>query len=99
MTPELLTYIFGRLFACTEFQDLLHRIKIQNSRVIFWKSLWEKMGTKLNFSSAYHLQIDGQTEVVNRSLCNLLRSLVGNKPKQWDMALSQVEFAYNRSKN
>jgi hypothetical protein len=65
----------------------------------FWKSLLERMGTKLNFSSAYHSQTDGQTEVVNRSLRNLLRSLAGNKPKQWDLALSHAEFAYNRSKN
>lgn len=48
----------------------------------FWKSLWERMGTNLNFSSAYHPQMDGQIEVVNWSLGNLLGSLAGNKPKQ-----------------
>jgi hypothetical protein len=50
----------------------------------FWRSLWRQMGTTLNFSTAYHLQMDGQTEVVNRSLDNMLRALVGDKPKQWD---------------
>ena len=48
----------------------------------FWRTLWKKMGTKLNFSSAYHPQSDGQTEVVNRSMGNMLRSLVGENPKQ-----------------
>ena len=38
----------------------------------FWRTLWKKLGTKLQFSSAYHPQIDGQIEVVNQSLGNLL---------------------------
>lgn len=40
-----------------------------------WRILWQKLGT-LQFSSAFDPQMNGQTEVVNRSLWNLLRCLV-----------------------
>jgi len=65
----------------------------------FWKTLWAKLGTKLQFSNAYHPQTDGQTEVVNRSLGNLLRCLVTDHTASWDLLLSQAEFAYNNSVN
>lgn len=42
----------------------------------FWRTLWKKMNAQLSYSSTYHLQTDGQTEVVNKSLGNLLQSLV-----------------------
>ena len=57
------------------------------------------MGTKLKFNSTFHPQIDGQTEVVNRSLGNLLRCLARNKPSNWEMLLTQAEFTYNNSVN
>ncbi|KAJ9543245.1 hypothetical protein OSB04_022952 [Centaurea solstitialis] len=63
----------------------------------FWRTSWKRLGSRLHFSSAHHPQSDGQTEVTNRSLGNLLRSLVGNNPRQWDVILPQAEFAYNRS--
>ena len=44
----------------------------------FWRNLWKKLGTRLNFSLAYHPQSNGQTEVVNMSLGILLRILVGD---------------------
>ena len=46
----------------------------------FWRVLWRKLDNRLQFSSSYHPQTDGQTEVVHRSLGNLQRCLVGDKP-------------------
>ena len=63
----------------------------------FWKTFWHLMGTQLQFSSAYHPQTDGQTEVVNRSLGNLLRSIVGEHITSWDHVLPRAEFAFNSS--
>jgi transposase InsO family protein len=40
----------------------------------FWEKLHEAMDTKLNFSSAYHPQTDGQTERVNQILEDILRA-------------------------
>ena len=37
--------------------------------------------------------------MVNISLGNILRSLVYESPKQWDLSLAQVKFAYNDSPN
>jgi hypothetical protein len=65
----------------------------------FWRTLWKKIGTNLMFSSAYHPQTDGQTKVVNRSLGDLLRSLVTKHHNSWDNVLPQAEFAYNESVN
>jgi hypothetical protein len=65
----------------------------------FWRTLWKKLGTDLAFSSSYHPQIDGQTEVVNRSLGDLLRSLVTEHHTSWDQILPQAEFSYNDSVN
>ena len=57
------------------------------------------LNTKLKFSSAFHPQVDGQTEVVNRSLGDLLSCLVGEHINNWDQILPMVEFAYNSSVN
>jgi hypothetical protein len=58
-----------------------------------------KLGIKLLFSSSSHPQTDGQTEVVNRSLGNLLRVLIKKNPKSWEECIPHAEFAYNRAQH
>ena len=62
----------------------------------FWRTLWNKLGTKLLFSTVAHPQTDGQTEVVNRTLTTLLCAIIKKNLRQWEKCLPHIEFAYNR---
>ena len=53
------------------------------------------LGTKLNFSTAYHPRIDGQTGRVNQLLEDMIRMYVMDKPTKWEDYLHLVEFSYN----
>ncbi|WVZ90438.1 hypothetical protein U9M48_036740 [Paspalum notatum var. saurae] len=55
------------------------------------------MGTKLDYSSAYHPQTDGQTERVNKLLEDLLRACVLTYGPNWEDSLPFAEFSYNNS--
>lgn len=57
------------------------------------------LNTRVKFSSVFHPQTDGQIEVVNRSLGDLLRCLVGDHVANWEQLLPIAEFAYNSSIN
>jgi hypothetical protein len=55
------------------------------------------MDTKLNFSSAYHPQTDGQTERTNQILEDMLRACALKNSGSWDKSLPYAEFAYDNS--
>jgi len=63
----------------------------------FWKGLQDAMGTKLNLSTAYHPQTDGQSERTIQTLEDLLRSCVIDFKGNWDTHLPLIEFSYNNS--
>jgi transposase InsO family protein len=49
----------------------------------FWRSFHENMSTKLNFSTAYHPQTDGQTERTNQVLEDILRACTLQHGSSW----------------
>ena len=63
----------------------------------FWCTLCKAQGTTLKFSSSYHPQIDGQTEVLNRGLEAYLRCFTSEYPHSWYQYLHLEELWYNIS--
>jgi hypothetical protein len=61
----------------------------------FWRELFKGFGTNLNFSTTYNLESDGQTEIINRIIEDMLRMYVMDKPSKWEDYIHLVEFAYN----
>ena len=57
----------------------------------------EAFGTRLNLSSAYHPQSQGQVERVNQVLEDMLRACVLSFGMKWEESLPYAEFSYNNS--
>ncbi|MCO5594266.1 hypothetical protein L7F22_048294 [Adiantum nelumboides] len=64
---------------------------------LFWRALWKNFPSTLWFSSSYHPQKDGRSEIVNSAVLDLLKCYVSDNPTQWKHYLSLVEFAYNNT--
>ncbi|GJZ04183.1 putative reverse transcriptase domain-containing protein [Tanacetum coccineum] len=69
----------------------------------FWQSMQEALGTRLDMSTAYHPQTDGQSERTIQTLEDMLRvcrpkkRCIGEVGGSWDVHLPLVEFSYNNS--
>ena len=63
----------------------------------FWGELFSMLGAKLDYSTFYHPQTDGQTERVNQVLEIYLRCLTHIEPRRWNQWLSLAQWWYNTS--
>ena len=63
----------------------------------FWETVFSKLGTRLNMSTAFHPQTDGQSENAIKTVQQILRSLMEKGEREWDECLPAVEFAMNNS--
>ena len=59
----------------------------------FWKSLHKALGTKLNFSIAFHPQTNGQSERTIQILEDMLRTCILDIKSLWDEHLTLIELA------
>ena len=64
---------------------------------VFWKDLMRQLKTKLNMSTAYHPQTDGQTERTHRTIEQIIRAFIYKHHSEWLHTLPLAEFCYNNS--
>jgi hypothetical protein len=76
------------------FQALLSVTVIQFLQASSAVSSFTLAGVKLQLSSAFHPQSDGQSEAINKVIA-MLRCLVGDRPHQWLHWLARAEYCYN----
>ncbi|GJZ76026.1 putative reverse transcriptase domain-containing protein [Tanacetum coccineum] len=63
----------------------------------FWQTVQKALGTRLDLSTAYHPQTDGQSERTIQTLEDMLRAYVIDFGGSWDVHLPLAEFSYNNS--
>ena len=57
--------------------------------------LFKLIGTELHFSTSFHPQTDGHTELVNALLEQYLRHFVSANQTDWAKFLDVAQFSYN----
>ncbi|GKA59058.1 reverse transcriptase domain-containing protein [Tanacetum coccineum] len=62
-----------------------------------WQTFQKALGTRLDMSTAYHPQTDGQSERIIQTLKDMLRACVIDFGGSWDVHLPLAEFSYNNS--
>ncbi|GJR69240.1 putative reverse transcriptase domain-containing protein [Tanacetum coccineum] len=62
-----------------------------------WQAFQEALGTRLDMSTAYHPQTDGQSERTIQTLEDMLQTCVMDFGGSWDTHLPLIEFSYNNS--
>ena len=62
----------------------------------FYTTISEKEDTKLKRSTTFHPHTDGQTEVVNKTLVQLLRGCNQKNLNNWDENVIYIQHSYNR---
>jgi hypothetical protein len=64
---------------------------------LFWRTLTQLLGIKLNLSIACHPQTDGQFERTIGNFREIVLPYVCYLKSDWDVYLAQLEFSYNNS--
>ncbi|GJR21139.1 putative reverse transcriptase domain-containing protein [Tanacetum coccineum] len=87
--------IVDRLTKSAHFLPIHKDYKMEKLARIYINEIVKALGTRLDMSTAYHPQTDGQSERTIQTLEDMLRACVMDFRGSWDTHLPLVEFSYN----
>ncbi|GJR89252.1 putative reverse transcriptase domain-containing protein [Tanacetum coccineum] len=76
--------IVDRLTKSTHFLPMRETDPMERFTSLFWKALHKALGTRLDMSTSYHPETDGQSERTIQTLEDMLRACVLDFGKNWD---------------
>ncbi|GJS28466.1 putative reverse transcriptase domain-containing protein [Tanacetum coccineum] len=89
MKADIATYV-NKCLTCA-------KVKVEYQKPSGLLSLQKALGTRLDMSTMYHSQTDGQSERTIQTLEDMLRACVVDFGNGWNTHLPLVEFSYNSS--
>ncbi len=96
--PGLAQLMMSHVFKLHGFPKALISDRDTRFTSAYWKAFIDALGIASHMSTAFHPQTDGQTERMNRTIEEMLRSYVNEKHNNWDDLLPYLELAYNNSR-
>ncbi|CDJ27988.1 uncharacterized protein EMH_0036660 [Eimeria mitis] len=94
-TADTIDLLADRLIRYHGFPDVLISDRDPRFQSQLWQLLCQRFQIKRAMSSSYHPQTDGQTERLNRTLEQMLRTYIQTDEKDWERLLPALELAYN----
>ncbi|GJY18036.1 putative reverse transcriptase domain-containing protein [Tanacetum coccineum] len=96
-TTEILNLYLNRIVARHEIPASIICDRDGRFTSNFWRSFQKALGTDISMSTAYHPEIDGQSERTIQTLEDMLRACMIDFGKGWVKHLPLAEFSYNNS--
>ena len=89
--------IVDRLTKSAHFLPIRNSYSLDKLAQLYIREIIRLHSTRLHFSTAFHPQMDGQSERTIQTLEDMLRACVMEFRGSWDTHLPLMEFAYNNS--
>jgi len=98
LTQEAFTKLFvEKVVNIYRLPEVIISDRDKHWATIFWKSVISNYRSVMALSSAHHPQTDGQTEILNATIEQMLCAYVSSDKEDWSNGLSVLAYSYNSS--